>query len=224
MSQRRALILFAHPEPKSFNGRMKDRAVATLRSEGWEVEVTDLFRDLSHCFADQRDFPDWDLDFFDLQAAQKQANETRTFPPEILREMEKLEKAELIILQFPLWWQSAPAPVKGYIDRVLSVGFAYGGKYALEGKRAIISSTTGAPEKFWTNEFKGSITASYLHLQSGTLAFCNMEVLKPFMVFGAKGLSEEEKEDYLKEWETVLKRIDQREVLYRGQKFLKDQP
>ena len=38
-----ALIVYAHPEPKSFNGAMKDLAVKTLRGRGDEVEITDLY-------------------------------------------------------------------------------------------------------------------------------------------------------------------------------------
>jgi putative NADPH-quinone reductase len=37
------LIVFAHPEPKSFNGAMKDIAVRTLREAGHLVQVFDLY-------------------------------------------------------------------------------------------------------------------------------------------------------------------------------------
>ena len=37
------LIVYAHPEPRSFNGAMKDLAVETLRAEGREVVVSDLY-------------------------------------------------------------------------------------------------------------------------------------------------------------------------------------
>ena len=39
----RALIVLAHPEPTSFNGAMKDIAVATLTGLGHGVEVSDLY-------------------------------------------------------------------------------------------------------------------------------------------------------------------------------------
>jgi hypothetical protein len=35
------LIVYAHPEPKSFNGAMTDVAVETLRSAGHEVVVSE---------------------------------------------------------------------------------------------------------------------------------------------------------------------------------------
>ena len=37
-----ALIVYAHPEPRSFNAAMKNQAVDTLESLGWIVEVSDL--------------------------------------------------------------------------------------------------------------------------------------------------------------------------------------
>ena len=37
------LIVYAHPEPKSFNGAMKDLAVATLAGVGHVVTVSDLY-------------------------------------------------------------------------------------------------------------------------------------------------------------------------------------
>ncbi|NYY80640.1 hypothetical protein DMH27_17980 [Raoultella planticola] len=58
--------------------------------------------------------------------------------------------------QFPLWWFSMPAIMKGWIDRVYAYGFAYGvgehsdrhwgdryGEGTLAGKRAMLIVTTG---------------------------------------------------------------------------------
>jgi NAD(P)H dehydrogenase (quinone) len=36
-------IVYAHPEPKSFNGAMKDLAVETLRNLDHDVAVSDLY-------------------------------------------------------------------------------------------------------------------------------------------------------------------------------------
>ena len=37
------MIVYAHPEPKSLNGSLKDLAVATLEGAGHEVRVSDLY-------------------------------------------------------------------------------------------------------------------------------------------------------------------------------------
>ena len=39
----KVLIVYAHPEPSSFNGSMKDLAVKALTSQGHDVQVSDLY-------------------------------------------------------------------------------------------------------------------------------------------------------------------------------------
>lgn len=41
-------------------------------------------------------------------------------------EQEKLLWADTIIFQFPLWWYTMPAILKGWVDRVFTYRFAYG--------------------------------------------------------------------------------------------------
>ena len=38
----KSLIVYAHPEPKSFNGALKDKR-ETLEAQGYEVKVSDLY-------------------------------------------------------------------------------------------------------------------------------------------------------------------------------------
>jgi len=46
--------------------------------------------------------------------------------PDITREQEKLHWADTVIFQFPLWWFTMPAIMKGWFERVYAYGFAYG--------------------------------------------------------------------------------------------------
>lgn len=43
MGKKNVLIVFAHQEPKSFNGALKDVAVETLKGQGHDVTVSDLY-------------------------------------------------------------------------------------------------------------------------------------------------------------------------------------
>jgi NAD(P)H dehydrogenase (quinone) len=67
--------------------------------------------------------------------------------------------AELVILQFPLWWFSMPAIMKGWIDRTFANGLAYGlkdpahphlslryGAGGLQGRRSILVVTASGRE------------------------------------------------------------------------------
>src|SRR5690606_19127786 len=38
---------------------------------------------------------------------------------------ERLKKADHLIFIFPIWWDLMPAATKGFVDRVMSPGFAY---------------------------------------------------------------------------------------------------
>ena len=68
------------------------------------------------------------------------------FKIDVKKEQEKLLKADFIILQFPYYWYNAPALLRKWFEDVLEHGFAYGSKgKALQGKKLIISFTTGSP-------------------------------------------------------------------------------
>ena len=65
---------------------------------------------------------------------------------DVKAEQEKLVKADVVILQFPMYWYNAPSLLRKWFEDVLEHGFAYGSEgKALQGKRLIISFTTGAP-------------------------------------------------------------------------------
>ena len=68
------------------------------------------------------------------------------FKIDVKKEQEKLLKADFIILHFPYYWYNAPALLSKWFEDVLEDGFAYGSKgKALQGKKLIISFTTGSP-------------------------------------------------------------------------------
>src|SRR5262249_1951982 len=153
MAQRRfmnVLIVYAHPEPKSFNGAMKDLAVETLSAAGHDAVVSDLYAMGFNPIAGPDDMSG-DLanpDYFSLPREQTAAYDKGTLAPDIAAEIEKLKRADFVIFQFPVWWFGMPAILKGWADRVFARGFAYlpGRKYdtgMFKGKLAMIAATTG---------------------------------------------------------------------------------
>ncbi len=69
------LIVFAHPEQSSMNGRLKNKAVETLRKIGHQVKVSDLYALDFPAAVRKSDFPFYQTDFFDLQMAQGEAQQ-----------------------------------------------------------------------------------------------------------------------------------------------------
>lgn len=47
-------------------------------------------------------------------------------PRGIRREQQRIERADLLLLAFPIYWWSLPAVTKGWIDRVFTKGWAFG--------------------------------------------------------------------------------------------------
>ena len=121
------LIVFAHPEARSLNGSLKDFAVAHLQKSGHNVQVSDLYAMHWKAQIDADDSTASPVsDRFDASADSQYAYAHGTQRPDIAAEQEKLRWADAVIFQFPLWWFSMPAIMKGWFDRVYAYGFAYG--------------------------------------------------------------------------------------------------
>lgn len=185
------LIVFAHPEPKSFNGAMFDTAVRELEAAGHTVATSDLYRMGFDPVSSRDNFTSVkDPDFLKLQVEESHASEVGGFAPDIEAELRKLEACDLLILQFPMWWFGMPAILKGWVDRVMAMGRTYGygsiyqtGKF--RGKRAMLSLTTGGPEEAYRKGgFNGDIDGILRPVQRGVLEFLGFEVLAPQIHYG----------------------------------------
>ena len=64
-------------------------------------------------------------DYLQYIMEEKNASEKNLFTDDIKEEQEKLRWADFIIFQYPVWWFSVPAILKGWFDRVLAAGFAW---------------------------------------------------------------------------------------------------
>jgi len=93
------LIIFAHPNSqKSFGRAIVDRVVKASQQLGVETHLRDLYTMEFNPI----------ISFEELQSANK-----------------GIIPAEIQPMVYPLWWMGFPAMLKGYLDRVLSHGFAY---------------------------------------------------------------------------------------------------
>ncbi|NNH29045.1 NAD(P)H-dependent oxidoreductase, partial [Rhizobium sp. SEMIA 4085] len=119
----KVLLVFAHPEPRSLNGALRDVAMKALEAQGHEVRVSDLYAGGWKSEIDRADFPSLETDTrFMPVAASKRAFETGALTEDVKTEIDKLLWADMLILQFPLWWFSMPAILKGWVERVYAYG------------------------------------------------------------------------------------------------------
>ena len=86
-----ALLVYAHPEPRSFNAAMRDVAVETLVSAGHAVELSDLYATRFDAAGGPDDFMvREDGERFSYQREQRRAAAARTFVAPLQREMDVL--------------------------------------------------------------------------------------------------------------------------------------
>ena len=144
--------------------------MATLAAQGHEVKVSDLYG------MGFKAIPDAD----DFTAARKgprpAPDRHRTGAPARDRQLPAgrghradqggVAGADLMIFQFPIWWFSMPAILKGWVERVMARGFAYGGgrKHArgvFLGRKAMVCCTTGTSADTYSPD---GIEGDILHL------------------------------------------------------------
>jgi NAD(P)H dehydrogenase (quinone) len=207
------LIVHAHPEPNSFSAALKNKAIEHFQKKGFQIEVSDLYKMNFNPVGGKHDFTALsNPDYFKYQAEQVNAFQNDLFSPELKSEMEKLLRADVVIFNFPLWWFSLPAILKGWVDRVFAMGFCYGagkGVYnegTFKDKTAFLSITTGGPEiAYGPTGRNGDLDKILFHINHGMLYFTGMKVIPPFVAWSPVRITPEEREKYLSQY---LERLD----------------
>lgn len=201
------LVLYAHPEPTSFCGALRDVAVEAIAAAGHRVTVSDLYAEQFNPVAGRHDFrDDFDAARFHYQSEQKHAADTAGFAPDIAREQARFTEADLVIAIFPLWWSGVPAIVKGWFDRVLAFGFAYvdGARFEtglFPHKRGMVCVTTGGtPERFSEGGVYGPIEEVLKPVQKSVFGYLGMKVLPPFIAYAVPRVDEAARAAYLAKW------------------------
>ena len=216
------LIVYAHPEPKSFNGAMKDVAVETLRGAGHEVEVSDLYAMGFNPTASDRDFEGEraNPEFLSYATEQTKAFETKTQAADIVVEQEKLSRSDLVIFQFPVWWFGMPAMLKGWADRVFARGYAYmpGRKYdtgMFKGKLAMAATTTGtSADTYAPDGIDGDILTVLWPIHNGLLRYSGFDVLPPVVAHMPGRMGQAGREAFLETYKKRLLDIDKTPRLF----------
>ncbi|XP_005603585.2 ribosyldihydronicotinamide dehydrogenase [quinone] isoform X1 [Equus asinus] len=215
MAGKKVLIVYAHQEPRSFNGSLKRVAVEELNRQGCAVTVSDLYAMDFEPRATRKDIAGvlCNPDFFRYGVEAYEACKKRSLTSDIIDEQKKVQEADLVIFQFPLYWFSVPAILKGWMDRVLCQGFAFDvpGFYDsgfLKDKLALLSLTTGGTAEMYTKTgVSGDFRYFLWPLQHGTLHFCGFKILAPQISFAPEIASEEERKEMVASWAQRLKTI-----------------
>src|SRR3989338_98267 len=151
------LIIYAHPDNEGHCSAVLSEVEAFFRKNKIDYELVDLYKS-----------------GFDplLSGKELLAKGLDDLPVDVKKYQEKIRNSDTLIFIYPVWWNTMPAILKGFIDRVFSRGFAFRyqpllpsklRKYLLNnfrfvnrfdygvpipmlrGKKAIVLLTTGSP-------------------------------------------------------------------------------
>lgn len=215
------LIVYAHPEPRSFGGALRDMAIDALTQQGHTVVVSDLYAEGFQAAAGPGDFTErTNKEVFELGAEQENATKHDGFSREIQGEIDRLFAADFLILQFPMWWYSTPAILKGWIDRVFAYGVAYDfertwNRGVYHGKRAMLAFTTGAPAAVFEPDGRsGDLERVLWPLHGGVLALCGFDVLQPFTAWAVPWIDEAGRRQILAQWSQRLRTLERDAPLF----------
>jgi NAD(P)H dehydrogenase (quinone) len=230
----KTLIVYAHPEPGSLNGSLKDVAVSTLEGAGHQVRVSDLYAMGWKAVVDAADFGPHASDPLKVALDSGRAFDAGELTADVRGEQEKLLWADTVVLQFPLWWYGMPAILNGWVDRVFTYHFAYGvgehsdtkygerfGEGTLAGRRAVLSVTVGGPESHYAARgINGPIEDLLFPIHHGVLYYPGLDVLPPFVLYGTDRMTGPEYADAAKAWAERLLAVESTEpIAFRPQNF-----
>lgn len=162
------LIILDHPYPGSFTHALADSARRGLELAGHSVDTIDLHADSFDPVMHLEDLGAW-------RAGQ-------VVDPQVADYQQRLRHADHLVLAFPIWWEVMPAMTKGFIDKVITKGFAYtqdkpGGlmKGRLDHLNGVTLLTSMAtPTILYRTVFGGPITKAVFRGTFGKLGVGNL--------------------------------------------------
>ena len=187
------LIIYAHPNPKSFNHAILETITGELKKGKKEFKVRDLYKIGFDPALSTRDLT---------------AIENGAVPKDIKKEQNYISKADILIVIFPIWWSAMPAMLKGYIDRVFSLKFAYDITEEevvglLKGKKVFIVSTTGASKEDY--EKMGAFKMMNMSIDMAIFQFSGMKVIGHKYFSSVPSVSQQDRKKMLKELKLLVK-------------------
>ncbi|HKE93211.1 MAG TPA: NAD(P)H-dependent oxidoreductase [Povalibacter sp.] len=188
-----SLIVLAHPEAKSYNAALANATQQALSARGHDVRLSDLYAQSFAPDEHARHFSRRaDSSRFDAQTEQRFSANHGILPADVRKEVGDLLWADLLVLQFPLWWFGMPAILKGWMDRIFLYGTLYSSKRRLHagvcaGKRAILSVTAGSSKEACAPDGQEGDTRLILWPIHYSLHYVGFTVLEPAIITGVRG-------------------------------------
>lgn len=171
------LIVTAHPEPQSLTHGIAARIGAGLAEAGHDFEIADLAAE----GFDPR-FTAGDLAVHRRKAAP---------PADVAAEQARIDRADALVLVYPVYWWSMPALLKGWIDRVFSNDWAFdfepGGGLVKKLQRLKVHLVQLAGADAGTYERHRYLDAMKVQIDHGIFDYCGATVVSSELLFESEG-------------------------------------
>jgi NAD(P)H dehydrogenase (quinone) len=159
------LVVLANPKNPSVSRQLCDVFCESAKARGHDVLLRDLYAMGFNPVA---------------SAADLSGNLRGEVAPDVAEEQAHVLWADLIVLVHPIWWIDRPAILKGWIDRVFALGFAYGysamqERGTLAPRSAVLITTAGSSLQDF--EDSGKLAAIRTAQDMGTMEFSGLEML-----------------------------------------------
>ena len=192
-----AHFVLAHPEPQSFNAHLVRAGVEALTAGGWTTTISGLYAqgfdpcERPELFGAREDEARFDVQAEPRHAGQRHAAQTETPPAQMVEELARRDRADLLILQYPMRWRLPPAILKGWFDRVWAYGEAYTSAKRFEngrfiGKRAMLSVTPGTSRETYRHDGRSGDNDLMLWPVNFNLAYVGYTAFDPFVAYGVE--------------------------------------
>ena len=176
MNNATVLVIDGHPNAQSLGRALSDAYEAGAKSAGATVERLDLR----------------ELQFDPLLRAG--FSKEQPLEPDLQRARAMIERAGHVAWEFPMWWASPPALVRGFVDRLFLPKWAFAyekdnalPKRLLAGRSARVIVTMDSPWWWYALAYKRSIHGAFVN---GTLAFCGFSPVQVRSIHKVRELDE----------------------------------
>lgn len=157
----KVLIVTAHPQPDSFTQALAQRFAEGVNASGHEAEIADLYGEGFDPVVSIQELESW-------KAGQ--------VSPEIRAWQERIKRSDGLVLAYPVWWSTPPAILSGWLQRVLTQGFAFqhvdGCTVGQLKLRAQMLVNVGSRQREDVD-----LATLYLEPMLGVLTYCGMKIL-----------------------------------------------
>lgn len=180
------MIVYAHPNPESFNHAVLEAFTNGLKDGGHTVEIADLYAiQFDPCLPLEEFFAQWSGE-----------------PPHqaVQDQQEKVTQADGLAFISPVWWWRPPAILEGWVNRVLAPGCAYqftenGMEGLLGDKKAILINTVmGSQEHYKTSGTEDSMRRI---TQATLVDGCGIQNLEHVFFYAVHDVDGETRKKYL---------------------------